>query len=189
MLHQWKSGGRTLLLAAVAVAAALPASRAEKLDAPQWHFSVNFPCQSQIGGQTAKTEAGDIVITTYTCGDDTVAYVIAISDFPAGLIKPETIDNMYAGAVNTAAADSKGTIRSIMPYTLANYTGREALIDVIADKTVMHMRNFIVGNRFYQVLYLGPAGSEQSKECLEFLNSFTFIATNELAKPISPPAK
>lgn len=184
-MHGWKS------IVAVCGAALLgiASAQAEKLDAPQWHFSANFPCQSQIGGQTAKTAAGDIIITSYSCGDDVTAYVIAINDIPAQLIKPETIDGMFAGAINEAAAGAKGSIRTINPYTLADFPGRDAIIDTPNDKTVMHLRAFLVGNRFYQVLYVGKAGTEDSKDCLEFLNSFTLIAASELVKPISPSAK
>jgi hypothetical protein len=156
---------------------------AETLDAPQWHFRVSFPCQSQIGGQTVDTKAGRVAITTYACGDDQTAYFVAINDYPPGIVKPEIVDSMYAGGINQAAKSANGSIRGITPYTLGGINGREALIDQLDVKRAIRQRVFIVGDRLYQIMYLGPAGTEQGKTCTDFLDSFILITTAEVEKP------
>jgi hypothetical protein len=162
---------------------------AEALDAPQWNFRATFPCQSQIGGQTVDTAAGRVAITTYACGDDQIAYLVAINDYPSGTAKPERVDTMYAGGIDQAAKSANGTIRSITPYTLGGVSGREAVVDQQDQKGTIRLRIFIVGDRLYQIMYLGPVGTEQGASCLDFLNSFTLIATAEIEKPASPPPK
>jgi len=37
------------------------------------------------------------------------------------------------------------------------------------------VRNFVIGNRFYQVMYVGPTGAETADRLTAFLNSFKLI--------------
>ena len=174
----------------IALAATMGAARAEQLDAGQWKFSATFGCQSALSGQTVKTAAGDVVMTTYSCGSDTIYEAVIVADYPAGTITPDAIDGHYAGAVDGAATSAKGTIRSVAPYTLGNYTGRDVVIDVPDGALAIHARMFLVSDRLYQVLFGGPNGQESSKDCLDFLNSFTLIGVDQppAAKPAAPQA-
>jgi len=151
------------------------AARAERLDAPQWRFNVTFPCQSALGGQQVSTAVGTLVITTFSCDSGNNDYTVAINDFPAGSVKPENLDNVYASSVNGVATNTKGTIRSVTGYTLGNYTGREALIDIPESKSVIRTHLFIVGDRMYQVMFIGAVGTESGKDGLDFLNSFVLL--------------
>jgi hypothetical protein len=38
-----------------------------------------------------------------------------------------------------------------------------------------HVRSFFVGDRLFQIMYLGPVGSENGKECMHFLDSFRLL--------------
>lgn len=158
--------------ATFAVALFAACARAETVSAPQWGFSVTFGCQSQLGSQTVPTAVGNIVITSYSCTVGETAYFVAISDYPAGSVTPAKVDAVYAGAINGAAANAKGSIRSVTPYALGKTTGREALIDVPTDKMAIRMRIFLVGDRMYQALFAAPAGQESGADGLKFLNSF-----------------
>jgi len=147
-------------------------ARAETVNASQWGFSVAFGCQSQLGSQSTPTAVGNILITSYSCTVGETAYFVAISDYPRGSITPAKIDAVYAGAVNGAATNAKGSIRSVNPYTLGKLTGREAIIDVPTGKMAIRMRIFLVGDRMYQALVAAPAGQESNPDSLKFLNSF-----------------
>jgi len=160
--------------AAATFAAALFAvcARAETVSAPQWGFSVAFNCQSQLGSQTVPTAVGNIVITSYSCNIGEQAYFVAISDYPAGSVTPAKVDAVYAGAINGAATNAKGSIRSVNPFPLGKVTGREAIVDVPAGKMAIRMRIFLVGDRMFQALFAAPTGQENGADCLKFLNSF-----------------
>jgi hypothetical protein len=166
---------RTIALAACAAAFVSANAHAESLDAKQWRFTLVFPCQSQLGSQVVNTAVGDILLTSYVCGGDNDAYFAAISDYPAGTVTPEKLDLIYAGAVNGQAENTKGTIRTVAPYTLGNTTGREAFIDIAEPKGAIRLRLFLVGDRLYQVMCIEPAGDETGQKCLDFLNSFTLL--------------
>jgi len=161
-------------VAAMAFASALLAAgaHAEALNAVPWGFSVTFGCQSQLGSQTIKTDAGSVVMTSYSCDTGDMSYFVAIIDYPTGTFTPEKVDNAYAGAVNGEATSAKGTIRSVEPFTLGAVTGRDALIDVAESHQTFHSRLFLVGDRLYQVLFVAPTGQENGKDSLDFLNSF-----------------
>jgi hypothetical protein len=165
------------------------ATTAEPLNAPQWHFSATFPCQSQISGQSTDTAVGRIVLTMYACGDDSEGYMVGINDYPAGMVKPENVDGIYAGVINGAATSVKGSIRGVTVYTLANLNGREVVIDIPNTKGVLKSHVFLVGDRLYQVTCFGNAETTTGQTCKSFLDSFTLIGIDALTNPASPPSK
>jgi len=162
------------LVATVAFASALltGGARAEPVNAGKWGFSVVFGCQSQPASQSVATKAGNITMTGYSCTTNDGAYLVAVADYPAKSITQKSIDAAYTGAINGAASNVKGKIRHVAPYVLGNITGRDAVIDMKADNQTAHLRVFYVGSRQFQVTFIGPAGQENSKACLGFLNSF-----------------
>lgn len=186
MLRHLANAARTCLLVVAAVFFLLPGANAEKLDASAWRFSVAFPCKSQLGSQTIHTAVGDVIMAFYTCDVETPTYLVAVNDYPKGTMLPEKVDGAYVGGITSLAETVKGTIRGITPYTLGGISGREAIVDSDDGKSVGRLRAFIVGDRLYQVFYMGPKGSEESKDCLDFLNSFTLIGISAI---VSPPSK
>jgi len=163
------------LVATVVFASALLAAgaRAETVNAGKWGFSVVFGCQSQLASQVVPTAAGKITMTAYSCGSRTAEYFVAVADYPVRSITKKTLDAAYNGAIYGAAGNVKGKIRSVAPYALGNVTGRDAVIDMKANKQTAHLRVFYVRNRQFQAMFVGPTGQENSKACLGFLNSFT----------------
>ena len=184
---------RAVRLAVILALASLffaPFARAEKLDASQWRFTAVFPCQSQLGSQQVESQIGLLVVTMYSCADaEDSKYFAAVIDYPPGKMPPENHDNAYAGGVDAAAKSAKGTIRRVSPYVLGNTTGREYIIDTPEDNTVLRGRMFLVGDRLYQMVFGGKAGKEDSKECLDFLDSLTLIGTNQMKPGDSTPSE
>jgi hypothetical protein len=166
---------RAVMLAFCAAMFFAAGANAEHLDAKQWRFSLTFPCQSAPGSQMVDTELGKILMTMYSCGGDNDAYMIAINDYPKGTVTPDNIDAVYTGVIDGASSNTNGKIRNIAPFTLGNVTGREALIDVSEQGGAVRTRVFLVGDRLYQVMFIGPNGQENSKGALDFLNSFTLL--------------
>jgi len=164
---------RLTAVAAFVVALCTVGVRAETLNSTQWGFSIAFPCQTELGSQPVPTKVGKITMISYSCAVGQTGYFVAIADFPAGSITQQNPDAVYNGTMQGAASNAKGTVRSAVPYTLGNVTGRDVLIDVPSDNMAIHARYFLVGDRQFQVMYLGATGDENSKDALDFLNSFT----------------
>ena len=162
------------LVAAVAFASALLAGsvHAETVNVGKWGFSVVFGCQSQPASQSVATAVGKITMTSYSCSTRDAGYFVAVADYPAHSINQKSIDDAYTGAINGAAGNVKGKIRSVAPYRLGHITGRDALIDLKVSHRTAHLRIFYVRDRQFQLTFVGPTGQENSKACLDFLNSF-----------------
>ncbi len=133
-------------------------------------FSAAFPCRSQQMAQTIAASFGKIPVKTLSCAKDNDFYIISVSRYPKGYIAKRK--TAYRDAVNGAADNAKGSVRKNVAYKSGAVTGRDALIDVPSQGAVVHLRTFFVGDRQYQVIFLGPKGRESGKAALAFLNSF-----------------
>ena len=133
-------------------------------------FSAAFPCRSQQTAQTVIAGFGKVPVTSLSCANGKDIYVISVSRYPKGFIAKR--NHVYRDAVDGAASNVKGKVRSNTAYKLGDVTGRDALIDVTADRATAHIRVFFAGDRQYQVMFLGPKGHESGKAALGFLNSF-----------------
>jgi len=169
------------LVAAVAFASALLAGsvHAETVNVGKWGFSVVFGCHSQTASQSVATAAGNVTMKTYSCGTHDAGYFLAIADYPPGTINQKSIDVAYTDAINGAAGTVKGKIRSVAPYRLGKITGRDALIDLKASHRTAHLRIFYIRDRQFQLTFVGPTGQENSKACLDFLNSFVLTKASK----------
>ena len=163
--------GAALVLAAGA--------KAETINSVEWGFSAAFPCQTQLASQPVPTKVGNVTMISYTCGTDVAAYFVAIADFPKGAITQQPSGAPYDGTISGMATNANGTIRSVTPFLLGSVTGRDAFIDIPSDHRTSHVRVFFVDDRQYQVMFLGPAGDENSKAALDFLNGFTLQNTRK----------
>lgn len=133
-------------------------------------FSAAFPCRSQQTAQTVIASFGKVPVTSLSCADGKDIYIISVSRYPKGFIAKR--NHVYRDAVNGAASNVKGKVRSNVPYKLGAVTGRDALIDVPSQRAAAHIRVFFAGDRQYQVMFLGPKGHESGKAAMGFLNSF-----------------
>jgi hypothetical protein len=135
-------------------------------------FTAAFPCASQLQKQTVAAGKLKIPVTTRICeGKDAVYYVVA-SDFPKGFIARKGVNAALADAVNGAAANVKGALKTNQPYMQGTVLGREALIDVTGQKAAVHLRVFFAGDRQLQAMVVAPKGQENGKAAQAFLNSF-----------------
>jgi hypothetical protein len=167
-------GHRTLGFACAALAGVFFAAgaQAENLSNTPWSFTAAFPCQSQMTSTPVATNMGNVTLVAYFCQQDQLAYFVGVTDYAKGALTGQNVDAVYDGAVQGAATNFKGTIRSAVPYTSSNVTGRDALVDDAADHLTAHARFFVVGDRLYQVLAVVPTGDENGQVTLDFLNSF-----------------
>jgi hypothetical protein len=181
--------GRLVIYGAAAGLLFCAASKAETLDAAQWHFKAVFPCQSGVSSQTIDSEIGKLIFTTYSCEDaSSGAFMVGINDFPAGTIKAEEIGARYALVLDGMAKEVKGTIRNVAVFSLGGTDGREAIIDTTEPKGAVKSRFFLVGDRLYQALCAGSVGIETGSVCKAFLDSFVLTGI-EPPKTASPSPK
>jgi hypothetical protein len=160
---------RVLRLVGAAVILAAGAN-AEPVKDRSLGFSAAFPCRSQQTTQTVIASFGKVPVTSLSCANDKDIYVISVSRYPKGFIAKRK--HVYRDAVEGAANNVKGKVRSNKAYTLGAVIGRDVLVDVPSQRAAAHMRVFFAGDRQYQVMFLGPKGHESGKAAMGFLNSF-----------------
>ncbi len=108
-------------------------------------------------------------------GANSTAYILGYNDYPAGSIakvdREKTYDDIIKGVVDTL----KSVARSNVGHKLGDVAGREYIAVNEADKFVARVRCYLVGDRLYQIMYLGPLDSENNKEALKFLDSLRLL--------------
>ncbi|MDE3084890.1 MAG: hypothetical protein KGJ37_06715, partial [Verrucomicrobiota bacterium] len=135
----------------------------------------------QRGAQSVDTAVGKIAMNMVYHDAGSVAYMVIFNDYPNGSVtKSGGPDKVYDGAVNGAVSSVHGKLRSSSPSKTGEVQGREIIVDIPAQKTsdqgsVARVRFFIVGDRLYQVMYIGPAGNEAKAEATGFLDSFRLL--------------
>jgi hypothetical protein len=132
-------------------------------------FVATFPGTIQRNSQPVDAA---VVKGAYYDGG-TTAYMVFYCDYPAGHVaRVGGPDKVYENASNGAVQNWGGKIQSSSAYKLGGVKGLEIVSDIPASNSVGRVRYFIVGDRLYQVMYIGPAGTATNPEAVAFLNSF-----------------
>ncbi len=162
------------LLAAITFAFALigAAAKAENLNNTDLAFSAALPCPSQFSTTPVPTAMGTVTMAGFSCATAEAFYAVFVGDYPKGSITDP--DASYTGAINGAANNVQGTVRTVKPFTIGALTGRETWIDFqrSGQSGVVHVRYFIIGDRLYQAMFVGALGAEDGKDAIAFLESF-----------------
>jgi hypothetical protein len=166
------------------VVAARPApaveAKPETLVDDAGRFVVSLPKPVQRGSQQVSTKVGNIAMNMVYYDGGAVAYMIIYCDYPAGSVAqsggPEKV---CANASDGAVKSVNGTVRTCSPCQLGDAKGLEVVADIpakdpkdSASASVARLRFFVVGDRLYQVMYIGPTGTETGSKAVAFLDSF-----------------
>jgi hypothetical protein len=143
-------------------------------------FVVSLPKPVQRGSQQVPTKVGTIAMNMVYYDGGAIAYMIIYCDYPAGSVAQSGgPDKVCENASNGAVQNVNGTIRTSSPYQLGDVKGLEIVADipskdpkVPANASVARLRFFVVGDRLYQVMYIGPTGTETNIKAVTFLDSF-----------------
>jgi hypothetical protein len=143
-------------------------------------FVANFPSPVQRSSQPVPTAVGNIAMNMVYYDGGTIAYMVIYCDYPAGSVSTSGgPDKVCANASEGAVKSVNGTVRTSSPCRLGDVKGLELVADipskdpkVPADASVARLRFFVVGDRLYQVMYLGPTGQETGADAVAFLDSF-----------------
>jgi hypothetical protein len=135
-------------------------------------FTIQFPGTPVKQVEKIKTPTGTIDVISYALkpSKDRPAYLLSYSEFagqPDKLTPQQRLDKAQAGAL----ASTKGKLQSQKNFTLQGYPGRELLIATPEDQ---HLRTqiYVVGDRVYQLIVVGPADQVASKDADKFFDSF-----------------
>lgn len=160
---------RFLFVHVAAVLALVAPALAETVKAPG--IEAVFPCQTKQEIQSVKTPIGAVPVTTRTCTKAEFVYSLVVSEYPKGFIAKRTAAAALQDAIQGAAENVQGTVRTNTSVYLGEVAGREARIEVTPDNAVVHVRVFFVGDRQYQVMAMSTIKSADAKPVTDFLGS------------------
>jgi len=135
-------------------------------------YSAVFPCSVKLTGQQVAAGKKTIPVIDASCEAGEALFFVAASTYPKGFIAKKTLVGAFKDAVAGAAANVKGTVRLDRPIKMGRTPGHDVMIDVPSGKMAAHLRVFFVGDMQYQVMVVGPRGSESAKPATDFLASF-----------------
>jgi hypothetical protein len=173
-------GRRACLLIAMS-AALVVAGRADPtaVEDNDGHFAANFPSAVRRANRIVDKDIGQIVTFQVYASQGAVAFMVTYSDYPEGYVVKAGAAAFFKDAAKEAAEAAKGTIRGEDNCKLGDVAGLEVVIDGPDRAYVQRMRLYVVGDRLFQVTYIGPPDSEAGKAALDFLDSFRLLPVPE----------
>jgi len=140
-------------------------------------FSVLMPGAPTEETQTQDTEMGAIDVHSFTFEQGGVAYLVGYNIFPAAVIEAASPAALLNGARDGQAKAVNGTLVNEQEITLGAYPGRdvEILVENSDGTSSLRSRTFLVEDRLYQVMVVGPKGQSSSPDTIKFLDSFKLL--------------
>jgi hypothetical protein len=168
---------RLAMLAALAVAGRAAPTAVVDDDG---HFAATFPAAVKRANRIIdKEDIGQIATFQVYTSQGAVAFKVAYNDYPEGYVASTGAAAVYKGAAKEAADIAKGTIRGEDNCKLGSVGGLEVVIDGPDRGFVERIRLYLVGDRLFEVAYVGPPDSEAGKAALDFLDSFRLLPVPE----------
>jgi hypothetical protein len=136
-------------------------------------FSVALPDKPTEKTNKVKLDAGEVELHLFSVAQKDHAYVVTYNDFPKPAVGDDR-DKFLTGVVERNVASLKGKLASDVKVALgkAKHPGREIRVEIPDQKRLYRARLFLVGDRLYQVVALGPDEFVKGKAVDDYLNSF-----------------
>lgn len=142
-------------------------------------FTVLMPGTPKTERQTQNTQLGPINIQAFAVArqQESVAYIVAYSDFPNNFVQKANIQKLLDGARDGALRAAQGKLLSQRNISLNGYPGREfEFVNPVG--LITKNRMYLVNGRLYQVIVVTKQDTQKylSRSIAGFLNSFKLLA-------------
>jgi hypothetical protein len=152
----------------------------DKKDVPPFQskdgkFTVALPDKPTEQTNKVPTAVGQLEMHMFVIDQKDRAYLVTYSDYPKDSVVDKA-DKVLDGVVDGNAKALKGKLASQDKITITvgkkDYPGREITVELPDKKGLYKARAFLVGDRLYQVVALGPEDFVKGKGVDEYLKSF-----------------
>lgn len=137
-------------------------------------FSVLLPGTPKEQTLKAPSPLGELTFHNFLVetNQGKAAWLATSVDYPPGSIKAENQDGVLDAGVKGAVDKLKGKLLTQSKIMLDNkYPGRSMQLEV-PNLGLYHSRIYLVGDRLYQIVVLGPKDLATSTEAKKYLDSF-----------------
>ena len=142
---------------------------AKAFTSAEFGFSADFPARIS----EKKLQDDKFTQTKFMAETSSAAYSVSILTPRTGHFEDDESRIRALDSFMLSLAGDERFASKIQVYTAGELVGREGQYS--AANLVAHTRAFLVGDRIYSIAYLGFAGTENSVEALNFLNSFLLL--------------
>jgi len=137
-------------------------------------FVALFPVTPTKATKTVNTAIGPMDITIYAASELSLAYSVAVVDYPADHVQQVGAAGLLDSARDGAVANTQGTLLSEEILNIRGNPGRELKVSAAGGKGTARCKLVLVGNRLFQVIVAGPSDKSYAPEVRRFLDSFSF---------------
>jgi hypothetical protein len=137
-------------------------------------FTVAVPEKPSSKTSKVPSDAGPIEVHMFVVDQKDRAYIMSYNDYPPASVG--NAEKMMNTVIEGNAKSLKGKVVADEKITIGkkNHPGRAITIEIGGDKKQIYKaRVYLVGNRLYQVVALGPDDFAESKIVEDYLKSFT----------------
>jgi hypothetical protein len=134
-------------------------------------FTAEMSVEPTFEKLNEKAASGPYVRNQWLTDQGAKAWIVTYNDYTAGTIAKTGLEEAYKSAVQGSVQGTKGELRSEKAITQAGTSGHEILVS-IPGPFIMRQRIFIVGDRLYQNIYVGPPSDEDDAGVDAFFTSF-----------------
>jgi len=151
--------------------------RAETIIDDAGRFAVDIAAPQYRSEQETSSTAGKTIIHLLTHDGDGTGFIVGYNDYPPGSVAKlgaaATLKKVKQGVLDSM----ESTATSEGDHQLGDTKGIEYAF-AAKDKEGKfsgRVRSYFVGDRLYQIMYLGPPGTANGEEAMHFLNSFRLL--------------
>jgi hypothetical protein len=158
------------------VCAAVEAADAYTLRSDEGKFVAEFSAEPKYKDYEEKAHDGQQYVRhEWMLDQGEKAWLVSYNDYRRGTISDAGLDKSFENAIRGTTQGVKGELRNTTKLDNAGIAGREALIFSTSYKLMLRQRIFFVGDRIYQILYVGPPGTETDGAVDAFLSSLKIL--------------
>ncbi len=141
-----------------------------------WTARAVFPGPTKTEVKPVDTPVGRLDYHMRSYEDSTAAFILAWADYPSGMNKVTSFDDLLDGAVEGALAAAGLELVSCQAATLRGFSGREIKA---RDRLDRHFtaKFFLAENRLFQCIVVCTEEQLETAEVRNFLASFELIAS------------
>ena len=143
--------------------------------------------------QTLSSAAGELSLTSMeSVDDDQIRRIVVYSDLPLPIVQSSDPNLLLEGGIRGMSGNGQWTVEKQEPLTLDGHPGREVRFGVnspsTSEKGTGKVRIFLIGNRLYQAIMVGPATKVNEEELDHFFKSFELLRTVSAIASTAPPS-
>jgi len=137
-------------------------------------FSVSLPTKPVKQTQKARSDIGELQVHLFIVDQKERGFIASYTDYPNGSVTDQTRQKVLDACRDGNVKGVKGKLASEKKITLGEkkHEGRELLIELPGGKATYRARIFLVGDRLYQVIAIGPDDFARSQAVTDYLDSF-----------------